>query len=211
MMEIKSFTFNDYQENTYLIIEGKHCIIVDPGNYYDNENDLIKNFIEERKLIPEYILITHTHIDHILGINFLSKLYSIETFIPSTENDIYSNMLSYTSMFGMKMYKHQDEVSLIDEKSDLNFQGKKIKILSLPGHSPGHIAFFFEKEKLCFCGDVIFRNSIGRTDLPGGDYKTLINSIKKRLFLIDENTILYPGHGPETSIYDEKNNNPFLN
>ena len=100
---------------------------------------------------------------------------------------------------------------MINESSNLSFGKNKIKVLSLPGHSPGHIAFFFQKQKKCFCGDVIFKNSIGRTDLPGGDFDSLINSIKKRLFLEDENTILYPGHGPITTISDEKENNPFLN
>tara|TARA_B100000003_G_C10926820_1_gene369482 strand:+ start:1494 stop:2126 length:633 start_codon:yes stop_codon:yes gene_type:complete len=210
-MEVKSFTFNDYQENTYLIIEDSSCIIIDPGNYYEEENNLIMNYIEKRSLNPQYILITHTHIDHILGINFLSNLYSIKTFIPKSEIDIYNNMISYASMFGMEKYKHEKKVNLINESSNLSFGKNKIKVLSLPGHSPGHIAFFFQKQKKCFCGDVIFKNSIGRTDLPGGDFDTLINSIKKRLFLEDENTILYPGHGPITTISDEKENNPFLN
>tara|TARA_Y100001949_G_C15988656_1_gene331756 strand:+ start:44 stop:676 length:633 start_codon:yes stop_codon:yes gene_type:complete len=210
-MEVKCFTFNDYQENTYLITEGNNCIIIDPGNYYEEENKIIKNYIEEKSLIPQFILITHTHIDHILGINFLSTLYPIKTYIPLSEKNIYDEMESYATMFGMQHYTHKKDVSTIDESTNLSFMGNKITILSLPGHSPGHIAFYFKDHKICFSGDVIFKNSIGRTDLPGGDFDTLINSIKKRLFLIDDSTTVFPGHGPITSIGDEKSNNPFLN
>ena len=210
MMEVKSFTFNDYQENTYLFIKDKNCIIIDPGNYSEEENEIIRSFIEERSLNPQFILVTHTHIDHILGIKFLSKTYSLKTYIPESEKEIYNNMISYASMFGMDKYEHESNVIFIDRLSKLNFDGESIKILLVPGHSPGHLAFYFDKYKICFSGDVIFKNSIGRTDLPGGDFDTLINSIKKSLFLEDENTTIYPGHGPVTSVYEEKNNNPFL-
>ena len=210
-MEVKCFTFNDYQENTYLLTEDKNCIIIDPGNYSEEENKTIKNYIEEKSLTPKFILITHTHIDHILGINFLSTLYPVKTYIPLSEKKIYDQMESYASMFGMQNYTHKKDVSTIDESTNLSFMGNEITILSLPGHSPGHIAFYFKEHKFCFSGDVIFKNSIGRTDLPGGDFDTLINSIKKRLFLIDDSTTVFPGHGPVTSIGDEKSNNPFLN
>ena len=210
-MEVKCFTFNDYQENTYLLTEDKKCIIIDPGNYSEEENKTIKNYIEEKSLTPKFILITHTHIDHILGINFLSTLYPVKTYIPLSEKKIYDQMESYASMFGMQHYTHNKDVSTIDESTNLSFMGNEITILSLPGHSPGHIAFYFKEHKFCFSGDVIFKNSIGRTDLPGGDFDTLINSIKKRLFLIDDSTTVFPGHGPVTSIGDEKSNNPFLN
>ena len=112
-MEVKSFTFNDYQENTYLITEGNNCIIIDPGNYYEEENNIIKNYIEEKSLKPQFILITHTHIDHILGINFLSSLYPVKTYIPLSERNIYDEMDSYASMFGMEHYSHKKEVKIL--------------------------------------------------------------------------------------------------
>lgn len=211
MMEIKSFTFNDYQENTFLIIKNGKCIIIDPGNYDDDENMILKNYIDHNSLIPQFILITHVHIDHVLGIEYLSKKYSIETFIPKTELDFYDNMINYSSMFGFEKYSHNKEVKLINESSNLEFEGRSIEILSLPGHSPGHLGFYFRKEKICFSGDVLFKNSIGRTDLPGGSFEVLIESIKNKLFLLDGDTIIYAGHGPTTTIDDEKTNNPFLN
>jgi glyoxylase-like metal-dependent hydrolase (beta-lactamase superfamily II) len=211
MIEVKSFTFNDYQENTYLVIKDGKCIIIDPGNYYDDENIEIKKFIEENSLSPLFILITHVHIDHVLGIKYLADEYLIDTYIPKSEIDFHENMINYASMFGFDKYDHQNNVNLIDDSSKLTFLGIPIEILSLPGHSPGHLGFYFREDKLCFSGDVLFKNSIGRTDLPGGSYDVLIKSIKNKLFLLRDDDIVFPGHGPKTTIYEEKKNNPFLN
>tara|TARA_B100000902_G_scaffold106862_1_gene108680 strand:+ start:168 stop:803 length:636 start_codon:yes stop_codon:yes gene_type:complete len=211
MIEVKSFTFNDYQENTYLVIKDGKCIIIDPGNYYDDENIKIKKFIDENSLSPLFILITHVHIDHVLGIKYLANEYLIDTYIPKSEIDFHENMINYASMFGFDKYDHQNNVNLIDDSSKLTFLEIPIEILSLPGHSPGHLGFYFRKDKLCFSGDVLFKNSIGRTDLPGGSYDVLIKSIKNKLFLLGDDDIVFPGHGPKTTIYEEKKNNPFLN
>jgi glyoxylase-like metal-dependent hydrolase (beta-lactamase superfamily II) len=211
MIEVKSFTFNDYQENTYLVIKDGKCIIIDPGNYYDDENIEIKKFIEENSLSPLFILITHVHIDHVLGIKYLADEYLIDTYIPKSEIDFHENMINYASMFGFDKYDHQNNVNLIDDSSKLTFLEIPIEILSLPGHSPGHLGFYFREDKLCFSGDVLFKNSIGRTDLPGGSYDVLIKSIKNKLFLLRDDDIVFPGHGPKTTIYEEKKNNPFLN
>ena len=211
MMEVKSFTFNDYQENTYLVIKDGKCIIIDPGNYYDNENSEIKNFIEDNSLSPLFILVTHVHIDHVLGIKYLSDEYSIDTYIPKSELDFHDNMINYASMFGFDKYDHQNNIKLIDDSSKLSFIEVPIEILSLPGHSPGHLGFYFRENKICFSGDVLFKNSIGRTDLPGGSHDVLIESIKNKLFLLGDDDTIFPGHGPITTIIEEKKNNPFLN
>ncbi|MEL0008414.1 MAG: MBL fold metallo-hydrolase [Flammeovirgaceae bacterium] len=210
-MEVKSFTFNDYQENTYLVIKDGKCIIIDPGNYYDNENSEIKNFIEDNSLSPLFILVTHVHIDHVLGIKYLSDEYSIDTYIPKSELDFHDNMINYASMFGFDKYDHQNNIKLIDDSSKLFFIEVPIEILSLPGHSPGHLGFYFRENKICFSGDVLFKNSIGRTDLPGGSHDVLIESIKNKLFLLGDDDTIFPGHGPITTIIEEKKNNPFLN
>ena len=210
-MEVKSFTFNDYQENTYLVIKDGKCIIIDPGNYYDNENSEIKSFIEDNSLSPLFILVTHVHIDHVLGIKYLSDEYSIDTYIPKSELDFHDNMINYASMFGFDKYDHQNNIKLIDDSSKLSFIEVPIEILSLPGHSPGHLGFYFRENKICFSGDVLFKNSIGRTDLPGGSHDVLIESIKNKLFLLGDDDTIFPGHGPITTIIEEKKNNPFLN
>ena len=210
MIEVKSFTFNDYQENTYLVISDDKCIIIDPGNYYHEENDTIKKYIDEKSLEPQFILITHAHIDHVLGIDFLSKEYSLDTYIPSSEKEIYNNIPSYAPIFGMSNYNHNSNIKLIEYGNDIVFGNIKIKTLFLPGHSPGHLGYYFEREMICFSGDVLFKNSIGRTDLPGGDFDTLISSIKNSLFRLDKDVIIYPGHGVSTTINDEMIDNPFL-
>ena len=210
MIEVKSFTFNDYQENTYLVILDDKCIIIDPCNYYHEENNTIKKYIDEKSLEPQFILITHAHIDHVLGIDFLSKEYSLDTYIPSSEKEIYNNIPSYAPIFGMSNYNHNSNIKLIEYGNDIVFGNINIKTLFLPGHSPGHLGYYFERERICFSGDVLFKNSIGRTDLPGGDFDTLISSIKNSLFRLDKDVIIYPGHGVSTIINDEMNDNPFL-
>ena len=210
MLKIKSFTFNAFQENTYVVSLGNKCFIVDPGNSSDEENEELMLYISSNKLIPEYVLITHCHVDHVLGTNFLTTSFSIKAYLPESEKKIYDEMVNYAHLFGFENYNNSKDIKYITKDSRLVFNGLDIDILLLPGHSPGHLAFYFDRYKKCFSGDVIFKNSIGRTDLPGGNYETLINSIKNELFLLDDNVQIYPGHGPITNIYDEKHLNPFL-
>ncbi|MEC7877756.1 MAG: MBL fold metallo-hydrolase [Bacteroidota bacterium] len=211
MIEIKSFTFNDYQENTYVLSNRGKCIVIDPGNYSTEENNEIKDYINNNKLSLKYILVTHCHIDHVLGIEFLCKEFSVDVYIPSSEVKFYNEIKNYAPLFGFNNYNHYDKVKFIDESKSINFEKNTIQILSLPGHSVGHLGFYLIEEKICFSGDVVFKNSIGRTDLPGGNYETLIDSIKNKLFLLEDSVTIYPGHGPVTNIKDEKIYNPFLN
>ena len=211
MLHIKSFTFNSFQENTYVVSLEDKCFIVDPGNYTIEENNIIKSYINDNKLIPKLILITHCHIDHVLGINFLTNEFSIKAYIPKSEKPLFNELVNYAPMFGFENYKSSSYIEYISKNDKLDFNKLIIDILLLPGHSPGHLAFYFKEERKCFSGDVIFKSGIGRTDLPGGNHDTLIKSIKKELFLLDDNVIIYPGHGPITSIKDEKLLNPFLN
>ena len=211
MLKIQSFTFNPYQENTYILYdESKEGIIVDPGNYEKHENKLISSFIEKHSLKIAKIIMTHCHIDHVLGNRFLFEKYGAEIFITFIEKDMYSNMKNFAPVFGFTNYSHQSEHHYLSEFDKIKFGNIELEVLLLPGHSPGHLAFINKQENICVSGDVLFLNSIGRTDLPGGDFNTLIDSIKNKLFLLDENTIIYPGHGPETILKNEIMNNPFL-
>ena len=199
MLKIKSFTFNPYQENTYLIFDdSKEAVVIDPGNYEAYENELISKFIDENKLQLKKIILTHCHIDHCLGNKYLNEKYGAELLIPFDERDLYKNVENIATLFGFANYSHLDENEYLKEKDKIEFGNIKLDVLFLPGHSPGHLAFYFKNDNLCFSGDVLFYNSIGRTDLPGGDHDTLINSIKNKLFLLNPNTIIYPGHGQKT-------------
>jgi glyoxylase-like metal-dependent hydrolase (beta-lactamase superfamily II) len=210
MIQIKSFTFNDFQENTYIIYNEKDCIVVDPGNYQESENLEIKDFIEVHNLKLNYVLLTHCHIDHILGLKYLHDNYKMDVYIPEGELEMYKSSENIAIMYGLNLYNHLDSVQPIKSNTKLNFSNSQIEILNVPGHSPDHLAYFFRGSKVCFSGDVLFKNSIGRTDLPGGNYDTLINSINNNLFTVGDDTLIYPGHGPSTLISDEKNENPFL-
>tara|TARA_B100000131_G_C18099413_1_gene605366 strand:- start:1381 stop:2019 length:639 start_codon:yes stop_codon:yes gene_type:complete len=211
MLKIKSFTFNPYQENTYLIFDdSKEAVVVDPGNYEAYENELISNFIDENKLQLKKIILTHCHIDHCLGNKYLNEKYGAELLIPFDESDLYKNVENIATLFGFANYSHLDENKYLKEKDKIEFGNIKLDVLFLPGHSPGHLAFYYKNDNVCFSGDVLFYNSIGRTDLPGGDHDTLINSIKNKLFLLNPNTIIYPGHGQKTILKNEMKDNPFL-
>jgi len=211
MLEIKSFTFNPYQENTYLIFDdSKEAVVIDPGNYEAYENELISKFIDENKLQLKKIILTHCHIDHCLGNKYLNEKYGAELLIPFDERDLYKNVENIATLFGFANYSHLDENEYLKEKDKIEFGDIKLDVLFLPGHSPGHLAFYFKNDNVCFSGDVLFYNSIGRTDLPGGDHDTLINSIKNKLFLLNPNTIIYPGHGQKTILKNEMKDNPFL-
>ena len=211
MLKIKSFTFNPYQENTYLIFDdSKEAVIIAPGNYEAYENESISKFIDENKLQLKKIILTHCHIDHCLGNKYLNEKYGAELLIPFDERDLYKNVENIETLFGFANYSHLDENEYLKEKDKIEFGNIKLDVLFLPGHSPGHLAFYFKNDNVCFSGDVLFYNSIGRTDLPGGDHDTLINSIKNKLFLLNPNTIIYPGHGQKTILKNEMKDNPFL-
>ena len=211
MLKIKSFTFNPYQENTYLIFDdSKEAVVIDPGNYEAYENELISKFIDENKLQLKKIILTHCHIDHCLGNKYLNEKYGAELLIPFDERDLYKNVENIATLFGFANYSHLDENEYLKENDKIEFGDIKLDVLFLPGHSPGHLAFYFKNDNVCFSGDVLFYNSIGRTDLPGGDHDTLINSIKNKLFLLNPNTIIYPGHGQKTTLKNEMKDNPYL-
>ena len=211
MLKIKSFTFNPYQENTYLIFDdSKEAVVIDPGNYEAYENESISKFIDENKLQLKKIILTHCHLDHCLGNKYLNQKYGAELLIPFDERDLYKNVENIATLFGFANYSHLDENKYLKEKDKIEFGNIKLDVLFLPGHSPGHLAFYFKNDNVCFSGDVLFYNSIGRTDLPGGDHNALINSIKNKLFLLNPDTIIYSGHGQKTILKNEMKNNPFL-
>ena len=210
MMLVKTFTFNDFQENTYVVSLNNKCIVIDPGNYYEHENQELKKYIDGEGFNLKYILLTHCHIDHILGLKYLNDNYNTKVYIPSNEMEMYKKSEEIASVYGLRYYDHFNNVHCMTSDFSFTLGDYKIKVIEIPGHSPDHFRIFFEDSKVCFSGDVIFKNSIGRTDLPGGNYETLINSIKSKLYNIGNDVIIYPGHGPKTNMEDEIKLNPFL-
>jgi glyoxylase-like metal-dependent hydrolase (beta-lactamase superfamily II) len=209
MVTVKVFCFNAFSENTFLIESNSNCIIVDPGCYESFEYKELTDYISEHNLVPQSIINTHCHIDHVLGVDYLKDHYNIPFEIGKNEIPVLQSAKLIAPVYGFDGFKEPEKDKLLTEGDEIIVGDSIWKVLDVPGHSPGHIALYEEKSKQCIAGDVLFLNSIGRTDLPGGDYNTLINSIREKLFILPNDVVVYPGHGPETTIGEEKVNNPF--
>ena len=197
-------------ENTFVIYdETKKCVIIDPGCYEKHEEKELSDFITEKGLEPVYLLNTHSHVDHVLGNFYVKNKYNIPILSHKTDEAIMLSVKAYAPSYGFTNYTEAGIDQFIEENEEISFGSTVFKVLFVPGHAPGHIAFYCEKENFCIAGDTLFQMSIGRTDLPGGDHNTLIKSIKTKLFTLPDSTIVYPGHGPETRIDYEKKNNPY--
>ncbi|MBT8189831.1 MAG: MBL fold metallo-hydrolase [Bacteroidia bacterium] len=210
-MYIKTFTFNDFQENTFILYDDtKECIIVDPGCNAPTERNALIRFIEENELKPVRLVNTHCHIDHVLGNAFVAKTYDLKLESHQGEKIVLDNMVMMANMYGIPYDRSPDIEVFPDEGQELTFGKTRLKILYTPGHSPASISFFHEASKQLIAGDVLFQRSIGRTDLPGGDFNTLINSIKSKYYPLGDDVVVYPGHGPTTTVGEERRMNPFL-
>jgi hydroxyacylglutathione hydrolase len=210
-MYIKSFTFNDFQENTYLLYDDtKECIIIDPGCNGTSECQQLSIFIENNQLKPKRLINTHCHIDHVLGNAYVANKYSLILEAHSGEIPVLESGIRVSQMYGIP-YQPSPHIGLfLDENMIVDFGHQKLSILFCPGHSPASICLYNEIEKQLIAGDVLFNRSIGRTDLPGGDYDTLINSIQTQLMTLPDDVVVYSGHGIPTTIGEERNQNPFL-
>ena len=211
-MNIKSFTFNPFQENTYIVYdETKECLIIDPGCYTDAERKALKAFIEEKELTPVKLINTHCHIDHVLGNKFTSEKWDIQLYINKEDLPVLEKVGDIGKMYGLEDYEGSPYPKHFLAQGDtLTFGKSSFEILFTPGHAPGHICLYSKENNLLIAGDVIFQGSIGRTDLPGGNHEILINSIITKLFPLPNSTQIFCGHGPSTNLGYEKENNPFL-
>lgn len=211
-MKVQIFTFNAFSENTYVLYDDtKHCIIIDPGCYEAFEQEELTTFIESNKLIPAAIYNTHCHIDHVLGNAFLKRRYGIKLFIHEFDKPTLETVKIYSSNYGFHKYDPAIPDGYIKEGEDLKFGNTALKVLFVPGHAPGHVAFLNKEENVCIGGDVLFRRSVGRTDFPGCSHEALLKSIRNKLYVLPDKTVIYPGHGPSTTIEEEKEFNPFCN
>jgi len=211
-MQIKTFIFNPFYENTYLLYDKtKECVIIDAGCYETKEEEAISNFITENQLIPVKIINTHCHIDHVLGNNYLMEKYGTEFITTQNEVALLEQAHVYGRTFGISINKVKSPTTYVKDQDIIKFGKSVLKVLEVPGHTTGHIALWNEQQNSVFVGDVLFKGSIGRTDLPGGNYDTLINSIKEKLLTLNPECVVYSGHGNTTTIGYEKFTNQFLN
>jgi hydroxyacylglutathione hydrolase len=211
MLTVKSFEFSPVQENTYILYnEQKTCCIIDPGCYFGHEKNELQNFIQDYRLIPKYLLNTHCHLDHVFGNKFVFDTYNLELHLHKDEEIVLSYAPVSGKSWNLPFENYAGPLHYLKEGDIVELDGDQLEVLFTPGHAPGHICFYCEAQQFIIGGDVLFKLSIGRTDLPGGNYNTLINSIRQKLFTLPDEVIVYPGHGESTTIGFEKKYNPFL-
>lgn len=212
MITIQSFTFGEFQENTYVLFdETRECVIIDPGCYKSSEQQALVAFIKENGLTPVKVLNTHCHIDHVLGNTFAVEKYAVPLYLHEGELFTYKDTRRWTTMLGLAPLEIPENTVFVTEEDVITFGNSELKIAFTPGHSIASIAFYHPGQHFAIAGDVLFRESIGRTDLPGGNYEILIESIRSVLFAWPDDTKIYSGHGVPTTIGHEKKFNPFLN
>ncbi len=212
MIKIETFVFNLFSENTFVVWdeETKEAAVIDPGTSSLSEEELLEDFISKNDLKIKYLINTHCHIDHILGCNFVKEKYNPQFLIPEKDVPLLQNGKAQASAFGVDYKEPPKPDGFITEEKELQLGETKIKFLFTPGHTPGEYCIYFEEDKICITGDVLFREGIGRTDLWGGDYNRLIRSIETKLFTLPGDVKIYPGHGEPSTINHEMKNNPFL-
>lgn len=211
MINLQSFINNPYQENTYILSEesGK-CAIIDPGMYTSDEQNDVIDYIKSNNLTPEILLNTHCHIDHVLGNKFIFDNFGLVPQFHKGELVLLQSIPSYAPMQGIRYELSPEPEVFLPESGVVKFGNSELELIFAPGHSPAHLCFYSREDKFLIGGDVLFKGSIGRTDLPGGNYDTLINNIRNNIFTLAEDIVVYPGHGPETTIGYEKQHNPFF-
>jgi hydroxyacylglutathione hydrolase len=211
MLSVKSFTFNPVEENTYVLYnENNRCCIIDPGCYFPEERDGLKTFIEKTGLQPVLLLNTHCHLDHVFGNKFVHDTWGLPLHIHQKEKPVLDFAPASGETWQMPFENYTGPIVYIREGTSIKLDDDELEIRFTPGHSPGSVSFYNENTGFVISGDVLFHSSIGRTDIPGGDYETLIQSIQTQLFTLPDETSVYSGHGPVTTIALEKMNNPFV-
>ncbi len=208
-VQVSVFQFNAFQENTYVVLNDQgEALIFDPGCYSKEEENVLSDFISENELSVLAILYTHAHIDHILGAAFVQRKFQVPSYLHPLDHSTWTSVASYAHVYGFEGYQMQDLPSEeLSDHQELSIGSFRMKIRHAPGHAPGHVVFYFESNQFIINGDVLFKGSFGRVDLPGGDLDVLKSSIFNILFKYPEETIVYCGHGPETTIGQEKRTN----
>jgi len=210
-MHLHSFTFNPFQENTYLVWDDeKKCAIIDPGCYDAFERQELVEFIETMGLTPTKLLNTHCHVDHVLGNRFVSEKYGLKLEMHENDLPVLNAVPNYARHYGFETGEMIQPSILLRDGDAVSVGKLNFEILHVPGHSPGSICFYHKESAQIISGDALFHGSIGRTDLPGGNHMQLIQSIKGKLLTLEDSVAVFSGHGPKTTIGNERKHNPFL-
>lgn len=212
MIKVKTFVCNPFQENSYLLYdESGECVIVDAGQFNSEEQAQLESFIEGNNLKPVKLLNTHGHFDHLAGVEHIAKKYGIELYIHADEQYNMEHAGAMGAVYGFVINQPTCKINFIKGGDEISFGNSTLKVLDLPGHTPGGVGFYNDAQKIAITGDSLFRGSIGRTDLPGGDYETLMRSILKTLLPLGDEVRYYSGHGESSTLGHERRYNPFVN
>jgi len=211
MLHVKVFTFNPVQQNTYVVYnEVGKALIIDPGCYFTAEQEKLKQFLTENSLTPVQLLNTHCHLDHVFGNKWVHETFGIELFIHKNEELVLQYAPTSGQKWGLPFNNYAGPLHFLNEGDTIQLNEDELEVLLTPGHSPGSICFYCKQQNFVIGGDVLFYESIGRTDLPGGSHETLLTSIREKLFVLPKETVVYNGHGQSTTIGHELLHNPFL-
>jgi hydroxyacylglutathione hydrolase len=212
MAQVVRLTYNPFAENTYLVYdESGECVIIDPGCYASMEERHLAATVQEKGLRPVRLLNTHGHIDHVFGNRFVLDTWGLEAEMHAGEHPVLRAVETVAAMYGVPLRQDVPPPGPTLEDGDVvRFGNSQLRCILAPGHSPAHLCFYSEEDGFLIGGDVLFRGSIGRTDLPGGDYDTLIHSIRTRIYTLPDQTVVWPGHEDETTIGREARLNPFV-
>jgi hydroxyacylglutathione hydrolase len=211
MLKIKSFVFSPIQENTYLLYnEFNNCIIIDPGCYFDAEKEQLTQLIKQSGLLAKMLLNTHCHLDHVFGNKYVAKTYTLTPQIHPNEKVVLEFAPTSGLMYNLPFDNYTGDFIFLKEGDKIVLDKDELTVIEAPGHSPGHICFYCKAQNFLIGGDVLFNRSIGRTDLPGGNHEQLIKNIKEKLLVLPDETVVYSGHGPATTVGEERRENPYL-
>ena len=211
MLKVKVFTFNPAQENTYVLYnEQNKAILIDTGCYFGAEQETLKDFIKDTGLEPVWLLNTHCHLDHVFGNKWAHETWGLELYLHRGEEPVLRTAPQSGEQWGLPFMNYAGPLHFLEEGDIVKLGDDELKVILAPGHSPASICFYCAQQRFLIGGDVLFRESIGRTDLPGGDHETLLSSIRNKLFVLPDDVVVYPGHGPETTIGYEREHNPYL-
>lgn len=211
MIQVHTFTFNPFSENTYILSdETKDCVVIDPGCSDYEERKQLKDFIDNNHLKVVHLLNTHAHIDHVLGNQFVKRTFGVKLHLHRKDLPLLQNAAFRAEAYGFPNYEGSEVDVFIEEGDIIKFGNTELEILFVPGHAPGHVAFINREENICVSGDVLFKQSVGRTDFPMCSFPDLEKSIRTKLYTLDDEMVVFPGHGGITTIGYEKNNNPYV-
>jgi len=209
-MDIIKYTVGPFAENTYLLIEGEQALIIDPGFLEDSEFQTVKKQIDEQDLELFAVVLTHAHVDHVLGLQRVVDDFDVPVYLSDKDRHLWNNFGSQAAMFGFTSdgFSFDPEVlPIIDEWNIGNFS---FDVRYTPGHAPDHVSLYSKSDGIVIAGDALFKEGIGRTDLYKGDFNVLEESIREQLYSLPDDTIVYPGHGEKTTVGHEKQANPFV-